>query len=1200
MGDFDDLDQQAVTAVRVLAVDEVEAARSGHPGLPLGASPMAYVVWSRFLRFDPSEPAWPDRDRFVLSAGHGSAMLYALLHLFGYDLPLEELKHFRQWGSRTPGHPEVDLAAGIETTTGPLGQGFANAVGMALAERHMAARFNRDGFPVFDHRTYVIASDGDLMEGISHEAAALAGHLRLGRLVVLYDDNHITIEGSTSLAYSDDVALRFGGYHWQVLHVDDGNDMEAIARALEEATAAEDQPTLIRVRTHIGYGSPHKQDTAAAHGAPLGPEEAVLTRHALGWEVEEPFVIPEAIRSHFMGIQMRRRATHQVWQELWDAYQEAHPDLANELERRWRGGLPQGWEEIHADFGDGKPMATRQASGRVLNALAPHLPELIGGSADLAPSTDTLLEGEDDVGPGAYSGRNLHFGVREHAMAAICNGMALHGGLRPYGATFLIFSDYLRPSLRLAALMGLPVVFVFTHDSVGLGEDGPTHQPVEHLAALRAIPNLAVIRPGDARETEQAWQVALARRDGPTALILTRQKLPVLPPPPAGAVGRGAFVRAEAENGAPEVVLIATGSEVSLALAGRERLEEEGIATRVVSAPCLGLLAGQKESYQREVLGPRHALRVAIEAGRALGWHRWVGDGETIALSRFGASAPGDVAMRNLGFSVDAVVEHVRAALAGRHVTPLATAIPADCEGVLAGRRARLESLHTCQRLRIRDASMWGERHAREVARRLGWLDIAARIGGELAGLERLASALASDGARCLYLLGMGGSSLAPQVLREVLGNPSGRELVVVDTTDPDRVGAILDHCDPATAAVLAVSKSGATAETEALTEVFWEHLERHHGGRTGDRFVALSEHGTPLESLAHERRFRAMIPHPVDVGGRYAALSAVGIFPALWLGIDAEILLAGASRALADLAADHPAVQLGLLLGCVAPSGWGKLAWCASPRLTPFGAWAEQLVAESTGKEGKGILPVVLADPASVVAWPDTLYLSPRLAGEAVDELDAALDEVLRSGHPVVRWRLREDDIGEALAVLEMATAVTGLLLGVNPFDEPDVMRAKERARAALAEGSGEAPAALGDPATVLLDHLDGLDSRDAVALLAYLPENPDVAAALSELAGALSRRFGVPVTHAFGPRYLHSTGQLHKGGPDRIVPVILTGEPGRDIAIPGRRLTLARLRAAQATGDAQALTEVGRRVLSLHLGADPLAALRDMSAAP
>jgi transketolase len=1194
---FDDPDHMAVTAVRVLAVDQVEAARSGHPGLPLGAAPMAYVLWRRFLRFDPRDPSWPDRDRFVLSAGHGSALLYSLLHLFGYDLPLEQLKRFRQLGSRTPGHPEHGHTPGVEVTTGPLGQGLATAVGLALAERHLAARFNQPDLPLFDHRTFVIASDGDLMEGISHEAASLAGHLKLGRLVVLYDDNHITIEGSTALACSDDVGVRFSGYGWRVLHVDDGNDLEGIASALAAATADEAAPTLIRVRTHIGFGAPHKQDSAEAHGAPLGAEEAAATRRALGWTIEEPFVVPEPIREHLRAAGTESARTHARWLELHEEHARRFPERSAELSRRLAGTLPEAWDEALPGFAGLAAAATREASGKVLNALAPRIPELVGGSADLAPSNNSLIAGETDVEAGAWGGRNLRFGIREHAMAAIANGLALHGGIRPYAATFLVFADYMRPAIRLAALMKQPVIYVFTHDSVGVGEDGPTHQPIEHLAALRAIPGLHVIRPADAHETALAWRRALERTDGPTALVLTRQKLPVLPPPPADAVACGAYVRAEAGNGVPDVTLIATGSEVALALAVRELLEADGVACRVVSAPCLELFAAQAGSYQRETLGPDHSVRVAIEMGRAQGWHRWLAGGAAVSIEQFGTSAPGPEVARWLGFEPGAVAARVRTLLAARHAKPIAATVPGDLEGVVQGRESRLTTLHVLRRLRIRDAALWGERHGKDAARRLGWLDLTARTREELPELARIVAGLAADGARTLYLLGMGGSSLAPRVLHEVLGSRSGRELVVLDTTDPDRVGAALDACRPADSAVLAISKSGATIETSALLDVIWEHFEQHLGDHTGRRFAAITEHGNSLEHVAHERRFRVCLPHPIDVAGRFAALSSVGMLPAFWLGLDADELLAGGDRGLRGLSSDHPAVRLALLISSVAPTGWGTLAWCASPALAPLGVWAEQLVAESTGKDGRGILPVVCAEPpAPDRAWPGTLYLSPRFADERVTELDVALDALAAAGHPVARWRLQRTDLGEAFGVLETATAITSLLLGVNPFDEPDVTRAKEQTRLVLNEGMPELPEPPRDIAAAVARHLERLDRHDAVVLLAYLPETAAMEALLEAKAAELRRRLALPVTVAFGPRYLHSTGQLHKGGANRVVPIVLTAAATRDIEVPGRRFTLGQLRLAQATGDVRALTELGRRVLHLHLGDDPRGLVEEM----
>lgn len=662
-------DMLCINTIRFLAVDAVEQAKSGHPGMPMGAAPMAYVLWIRHLRHNPRDPMWPNRDRFVLSAGHGSMLLYALLHLTGYDLPMEELQCFRQWGSRTPGHPEYGLTPGVETTTGPLGQGFANAVGMAIAEQYLAAHFNRDGFPLFDHFTYVIASDGDLMEGISHEAASLAGHLGLGKLIVLYDDNDISIDGSTDLTFTEDVGARFEAYGWHVQRVDDGNDLVAIDAALWKARAETERPSLIIVRTHIGYGSPNKQDTSAAHGAPLGPEEVRQTKRNLGWPESKTFYVPEEVYRH-----MRQAVTRgQQWQAEWEAlrarYREAHPAEAAELDRWLSRRLPEGWSEGLPTFEAGKAVATRSASGAVLNVLAPRLPELIGGSADLAESNKTHPKGREAFSRDNRKGGYIHFGVREHAMAAICNGLSLHG-LRAYASTFLVFSDYLRPSLRLSALMGQPVIYVFTHDSIGLGEDGPTHQPIEHLASLRAIPHVVVLRPADATETVEAWKVALERKDGPTVLVLTRQNVPVLDRSrlaPADGVRRGAYVLKEAQ-GALQAILLASGSEVHVALAAAEQLEAEGIGARVVSMPSWELFRQQEAAYRESVLPPEVTVRVAVEAGVGQGWEQFVGcRGSIVGIERFGASAPGKVLFEKFGFTPERVAGEVRALLAQNH-----------------------------------------------------------------------------------------------------------------------------------------------------------------------------------------------------------------------------------------------------------------------------------------------------------------------------------------------------------------------------------------------------------------------------------------------------------------------------------------------------------------------------------------------------
>ncbi|HLF56817.1 MAG TPA: transketolase [Thermoanaerobaculia bacterium] len=666
---FDDRDALAIATLRFLAVDMVEAANSGHPGAPLGLAPLAHLLWSRHLRFDPADPAWPNRDRFVLSCGHASALLYALLHLAGYDLPLDELRRFRQLDSRTPGHPEHGHTPGVETTTGPLGQGLGNAVGMALAERALAARFNRDGFPLFDHRIWVFASDGDLMEGVASEASSFAGHQRLGQLKVFYDSNGITIDGSTALAFSEDVAARYRAYGWRVLEVGDGNALEPLEEAISAAESEAERPTLVVVRTQIGYGSP-KQDSAAAHGAPLGAEAALATRRALAWAEEESFRVPEAARAVYAETAARNRPRRAAWFELVAGYRTAHPELGTELERRLAGELPAHWDaDLPRYPRDAKPVATRAASGKALNALARRVPELLGGSADLSESNNTLLEGEAALLPASPHGRNLHFGVREHAMAAVMNGMALSGLVRPYGGTFLIFSDYLRPALRLAALMGLPVVYVFTHDSIFLGEDGPTHQPIGHLAALRAIPNLVTLRPGDARETVAAWRVAMARRDGPTALALTRQKLPVLGETEERAdaeVALGAYVLWESKVGGQDgVIFLATGSELHLALEAGKRLAARGIPTRVVSMPSWELFERQPAAYRNSVLPPAIRRRISVEAGSPLGWHRWVGpEGEVHGLEGFGASAPAEALAERFGLTVAAVLQRAEAMVA--------------------------------------------------------------------------------------------------------------------------------------------------------------------------------------------------------------------------------------------------------------------------------------------------------------------------------------------------------------------------------------------------------------------------------------------------------------------------------------------------------------------------------------------------------
>ena len=655
----------AIDAVRVLSIDAVQKANSGHPGAPMALAPAAYVLWTRHLRHNPSNPGWIDRDRFILSAGHASMLLYSLLHLTGYDLSLEEISNFRQWGSLTPGHPEAHLTPGVETTTGPLGQGAANSVGMALAERWLAARFNRAGHEIINHHTYVVCSDGDLMEGISHEVAALAGHQRLGKLIWLFDDNRITIDGSTDLSSSTNQGRRFEGYGWHVQHVADGNDLEAIDGALETAKAETGRPSLIALRTTIGYGSPNKAGSESTHGAALGEAEVEATKRNLDYPSAAPFHIDRDALAHWRETSERGARLEDDWSRRFRAYETAHPEAAAELQASLSGQLPSGWADGIPNLDSPpKPLATRVFSGQVLQGLAAGIPNLIGGSADLAGSNKTLIKGADNLLPDAPAGRNVHFGIREHGMGGILNGMALHRGVRPYGATFLIFSDYMRPSIRLAALMHLPVTYVFTHDSIGLGEDGPTHQPVEQLVSLRTVPGLLDLRPADGPETAEAWKAAMSYADGPSFLALTRQSVMTIDRNEAGqadGLHRGAYVLLEASGGTPEVILIASGSEVGLAIEARDLLESERTPTRVVSMPSWFLFGRQPEAYRSEVLPPSTDVRLSVEAASPFGWERWTGGrGGSAGIERFGASAPTKVLFEKFGFTPEAIAARAR------------------------------------------------------------------------------------------------------------------------------------------------------------------------------------------------------------------------------------------------------------------------------------------------------------------------------------------------------------------------------------------------------------------------------------------------------------------------------------------------------------------------------------------------------------
>jgi transketolase len=656
-----DLDQLCINTVRTLAMDAVQQADSGHPGTPMALAPLAYVLWQRHLKYNPANPDWLDRDRFVLSAGHACMLLYSVLYLTGYDLTLDDIKQFRQWGSRTPGHSEHGVTPGVEATTGPLGQGTGNAVGMAIAEAQLAAVFNRPGHTIIDHYTYFLASDGDLMEGVSHEACSLAGHLQLGKLIGFYDDNRITIDGSTELAFSDNTTRRFEAYGWHVQKVADGNDLKALDTAITQAKRVSDRPSLIIVRTHIGWGSPHKQDTAEAHGAPLGADEVKATKQNLGWPSLEPFYVPDEALENWRTARARGAKLEADWTKRWESYRAAQPELAAELERRASGRLPAGWDAALPVFGPNDAQATRAASGKVLNAIAPRLPELLGGSADLTGSNNTEIKGGGAFAAGARAGRNFHFGVREHGMGAALNGIALHRGFIPFGATFLIFSDYMRPSIRLAALTHLKPIYVFTHDSIGLGEDGPTHQPIEQLAALRAIPNMTVIRPSDATEVVEAWRAAITHRNGPVALVLTRQKVAVVDRTkyaPATGLHQGGYVLADSSD--PDIVLMATGSEVELILGAYEALKAEGRRPRAVSMPCLEYFAKQPEAYRDSVLPPG-VRRIAVEAAAPQSWYRWVGEtGVIIGIDRFGESAPYQRIYKEFGLTVDNVVAEAR------------------------------------------------------------------------------------------------------------------------------------------------------------------------------------------------------------------------------------------------------------------------------------------------------------------------------------------------------------------------------------------------------------------------------------------------------------------------------------------------------------------------------------------------------------
>ncbi|MCR8982345.1 transketolase [Brevibacillus laterosporus] len=654
------VDQLAINTIRTLSIDAIEKANSGHPGMPMGSAPMAHVLWSRFMKVSPKNPSWIDRDRFVLSAGHGSMLLYSMLHLMDYGVSMDDLRNFRQWGSKTPGHPEFGHTPGVDATTGPLGQGIAMAVGMAMAERHLAATYNKDDYELINHFTYVICGDGDLMEGVSSEASSLAAHLKLGKMIVLYDSNDICLDGDLSQSFTEDVAARYKAYGWQYIRVEDGNNVDTIEKALAEARTDLDRPTLIEVKTTIGFGSPNKGGSSSSHGAPLGSDEVVLTKQAYAWE-HEAFHVPQEVKEYYASLVEAGQQKEAEWNKLLSAYEKAYPELAAQFKKASNGEVSEDFDADLPTYEIGSKLATRAASGNAINGLAKRMPNLIGGSADLAHSNNTLIKGAGDFLPGSYEGRNLWFGVREFAMGAALNGMMLHGGVKAFGGTFFVFSDYVRPAVRLSALMKLPTTYVFTHDSIAVGEDGPTHEPIEHLAAFRAMPNLTVLRPADAHETNEAWRYAAMSKDEPIVLALTRQNLPIYQETKDLAregLAKGAYVLKEASNGEPQVVLIATGSEVSLCMEAREKLEAEGVPTRIVSMPSFNLFDRQPKEYRDSVIPPHVKARVGVEMGSSLGWERYTGDhGAIIGINQFGASAPGDIIMKEYGFTVENVVK---------------------------------------------------------------------------------------------------------------------------------------------------------------------------------------------------------------------------------------------------------------------------------------------------------------------------------------------------------------------------------------------------------------------------------------------------------------------------------------------------------------------------------------------------------------
>jgi len=1599
----------SINTIRTLAMDAVQKANSGHPGTAMAMAPVVYTLWQRFLRFDPDDPIWPNRDRFVLSMGHASMLLYSLLHLAGVkavnpqyerlgqlSVTLDDIRRFRQLDSKCPGHPEYRWTSGVETTTGPLGQGVATSVGMAIAARWMASHFNRPGFEMFDYDVFALAGDGCMMEGVSSEAASLAGHLKLANLCWIYDNNKITIEGHTEWAFSEDVATRFIAYGWNVTRVGDANDLEMLERAFKTFRATTDRPTLVIVDSHIAWGAPNKQDTHAAHGEPLGEEEIRLTKRNYGWPEDAQFLVPAGVREHLAGgVGARGRAAREAWMATFEAYKATYPDLADHLFRMQHRQLPDGWDKDLAPFPpDPKGVAGRDASAKVLNTLAQNVPWFIGGSADLAPSTKTRLtfEGAGDFTAISPEGRNFHFGIREHAMGSILNGLSL-SKIRPYGSGFLIFSDYMRPAIRLSSLMELPVVYIFTHDSIGVGEDGPTHQPIEQIASLRSVPGLLTIRPGDANEVVEAWRHVATLRHDPVALILARQALPTLDRTKYGAasgVARGAYVLADAVDGRPDVILLASGSEVSLCVQAYERLTAEGLKARVVSMPCWELFERQDKKYRESVLPPSVTARVAVEQASTFGWGQYVGpDGEIIGMKTFGASAPLKELQTKFGFTPENVVNTARGVLRRQQTNPLkilqnygqsvwldyirrslitsgelqrmldedglrgVTSNPAIFEKAIAGsndyeadlkaleRSRDLDAKGVYERLAIRDiqeaadvlASLYVATKRRDgyvslevspdlahdtestvaEARRL-WkavgrenvmikvpatpagvpairrliaeginvnvtllfaqeayqsvanayiegIEAFAKAGGDVSRVASVASffisridamidamiterlrtstdsmeqallkgllgkvaianakltylrskeiyasprwqALAAKGAqtqrllwaststknanyrdvvyveeligkdtvntippatfdafrdhgRCsasleanleeaadtmqtlakvgismqevtdtllnegvkifadafvkliaavskrfaapelvkrqtvklppdldgavramirdwqaggkvrrlwardatlwtgsdeadwlgwlgitddqianidhlhriqteaknggfnhLLLLGMGGSSLCPEVLKMTFGKIAGHpELHVLDSTDPAQIKAVERKVDLEKTLFVVSSKSGSTLEPNIFKQYFFERVKQVVGpDRAGGRFIAITDPGSKMQRVAEADRFRHIFFGLPSIGGRFSALSDFGVVPAAVMGLDVTRFLGQADQMAKACASsvpveENPGAMLGIILGVLGTRGRDKVTLITSPAIHTLGAWLEQLIAESTGKEGKGLVPVdrePLGDPGAY--GHDRVFVYSRLASAPDAGQDERVTALEAAGQPVVRIEIEDPyGLGAEFFRWEFATAVAGSVLGINTFNQPDVEASKTATRKLTTEyeKTGVLPPEkllrVGDSdfAAELKAHMATVKAGDYVALLAYIEMTDPHEAELQKMRTKIRDRYKVATCLGFGPRFLHSTGQVYKGGPNSGVFLQITCDDAADLAVPGQTYTFGVVKAAQARGDLQVLKERGRRALRVHLGPDVAAGLKMLLAA-